>query len=770
VRNMKSRILLLCVFVLLAGRLFATIWRIKQDGTGNFTTIQEGINAALDDDTILVYPGTYQENIDYLEKSLTVGSLYMTTHRDSLIDQTIIDGNEENRCVTIEDCSSASLVGFTLKNGTVMGNGWTSGSGGGVLINNVSSSCLSHCKVINNTAYSGGGVYIVHSDAQLRGNIISHNWGIQCGGGLCFTGNDTEVLFDDTDLNSFYLNYSATGSDIYIGYSIQGIVAIVADTLTVTEPDYFFIGPPPQCTVSQQNAKILEIDQDLYVAPYGDDANSGISPDEPLQTLAWAQTLIKRNDDTPHTIHCAEGVYSPSLNNQVFPMNIKKGVTFEGVSPDNTIFDAESEFPFFHQNSRPQDEFSTLIMKNLKLLNGECLKEARAGGIVIYQADLRLDTVIIENCNGDFAGAIQLLNGFCEMNNVIIRDNYGTCAVSFVNEYNNPNPVSYKKVTNSSITNNHPSVIEPDFPGGIAFRVSGHSNIPGDYHAEFINCEITCNHNASYPLSGLGGTSAIHIKDFIDVDIVNCTIGDNMLDYDTGCSITVDTYSSVNVYNSILYGNEGYSFTMMQASSADFSYSLIEGGNSNIHYYYPLANVNWHDGNLAADPLWLENGEYPYYLQAESPCIDAGTLDLPAGIELPEFDLAGNPRIFGNAIDMGAYEWQGTGIEEPEIPPTSPRATHLTAFPNPCKPSGAGRNPATTIKLELAEAGKIELAIYNIKGQKIKTLMQCTTVPGTFDCQWDGKDDAGNAAASGQYIVMLKQNGRETAAKIMLLK
>jgi len=761
---MKSRILLLCVFVLLAGRLFATIWRIKQDGTGNFTTIQEGINAALDDDTILVYPGTYQENIDYLEKSITVGSLYMTTHRDSLIDQTIIDGNEEDRCVTIEDCSSASLVGFTLKNGTVMGNGWTSGSGGGVLINNVSSSCLSHCKVINNTAYSGGGVYIVHSDAQLSGNIISHNWGIQFGGGLCFTGNDTEVLFDDTDLNSFYLNYSATGSDIYIGYSIQGIVAIVADTLTVSEPDYYFIGPPPQCTVSQQNAKILEIDQDLYVAPYGDDANSGIFPDEPLQTLAWAQTLIKRNDDTPHTIHCAEGVYSPSLNNQVFPMNIKKGVTFEGVSPDNTIFDAESEFPFFYQFSRPQDEFSTLTMKNIALINGRSLQDFAAGAIVNYQADLHLDTVIIENCNGVWAGAVQVYNGFCDMNNVIIRDNYGTCAVSFVTEYNNLNPVSYKKVTNSVIADNHPGIINADFPGGVAFMVSGHSNIPGDYHAEFINCEITGNHNATYdPVSGLGGTSAIHIKDYIDVDIVNCTIGDNMLDYDTGCSISVDTNSSVNVYNSILYGNEGYSFTMMQASSADFSHSLIEGGNSNIHYYYPLANVNWHQGNLDTDPLWLETGENPYYLQAESPCIDAGTLDLPAGIELPQYDLAGNPRIFGDTIDMGAYEWQGTGIEEHEIPQLTPLATHISNYPNPF-------NPSTTIKLELAEGGEVNLAIYNIKGQKIKTLLECTTVQGTFDCQWDGKDESGKSVSSGQYIVKLQQKGKETAKKIMLLK
>ncbi|MCD6181163.1 MAG: hypothetical protein J7K89_02140 [Candidatus Cloacimonetes bacterium] len=52
----------------------------------------------------------------------------------------------------------------------------------------------------------------------------------------------------------------------------------------------------------------------------------------------------------------------------------------------------------------------------------------------------------------------------------------------------------------------------------------------------------------------------------------------------------------------------------------------------------------------------------------------------------------------------------------------------------------------------------------------MKTLLECTTVQGTFDCQWDGKDESGKSVSSGQYIVKLQQKGKETAKKIMLLK
>ncbi len=112
---------------------------------------------------------------------------------------------------------------------------------------------------------------------------------------------------------------------------------------------------------------------------------------------------------------------------------------------------------------------------------------------------------------------------------------------------------------------------------------------------------------------------------------------------------------------------------------------------------------------------------------------------------------------------MGAYEWQGVGIEDEEIPQLSPFKTQISNYPNPF-------NPSTTIKLELADAGKIELAIFNVKGQKVKTLIDAFTNKGTFETNWNGEDEKGKSVSNGQYVVKLQQNGKETATKIMLLK
>ncbi|MCD4696855.1 MAG: right-handed parallel beta-helix repeat-containing protein [Bacteroidales bacterium] len=743
--------------------LNSTTWHIKQDGTGNFTTIQEGIIAASDADTVLVYPGIYYENIDYLEKSLTVASLYIITPEDSLIDQTIIDGNQEFRCVTIDECENVSLIGFTIQNGLAFEIG-SLGYGGGIKIWEVSNLTISNCSIKNNKSIIGGGIFINQSNVVLSGNYILHNWGIEKAGGIMI-GNNSNIQFSDLDLNNLYLNYSSSGSDIYISEYSGYITNVIVDTFTVSEPDYFFITPSEIYSFSCLNNKIEQIDQDLYISPDGNDNNSGLTLEDPLQTIAWAQTLIKRNDDNPNTIYLAPGVYSQTLNNQIFPLNIKHGVTYTGVSPYETILDAEMNSSVIHFSNN-EEIYAALNINDIKMINGKHYNDLYGGAIYIrYQANLYLNNVVIENCFGETGSTIQSNDGYYNFNNTIVKNNSGGDTISLIANYQNQNPVLNVEIHNSLIQNNIPGV-EEGSGGGISLH--GHFNIPGDYNAKLINCEISGNHDNFFnSQTGLGGAAGLYIGDNLIADIVNCTFGENILSYSTGCVIGVNN-SELNLYNSVLYNNDGYSFNLWENAVVNISHSLIEGGDDNVNYYYPLATVNWLDGNIDENPMFDSLGIYPFALSANSPCIDAGTLDLPPGIVLPEFDLAGNPRIYGETIDMGAYEWQGTGTTQNQVPITQ---NQLTNYPNPFNPSGAGRSPSTTIKLDLAESGKIELAIYNIKGQKIKTLMDAYSCKGHFEIIWRGTDENGKKVASGNYFIKLKVNGEEKSVrKCTLLK
>lgn len=93
-----KKIVIVFILLLFNGTLFATTHTISLDGSADFTAIQDGIDASSNGDTVLVYPGTYYENITYNGKNIKVASLYLTTQIDSFINATIIDGNHKKYC------------------------------------------------------------------------------------------------------------------------------------------------------------------------------------------------------------------------------------------------------------------------------------------------------------------------------------------------------------------------------------------------------------------------------------------------------------------------------------------------------------------------------------------------------------------------------------------------------------------------------------------------------------------------------------------------
>ena len=146
-----------------------------------FATIQYGINSSLNGDTVLVQPGTHTENINFIGKNISVGSLALTTNDTSYISQTIIDGSESGSVVIFSSSedSTSILNGFTIRNGSAP-------AGGGVYCD-ASSPSLVNLRIISNTALNyGGGVYNNHSahpifeSCEIINNTAGVGGGIEC--------------------------------------------------------------------------------------------------------------------------------------------------------------------------------------------------------------------------------------------------------------------------------------------------------------------------------------------------------------------------------------------------------------------------------------------------------------------------------------------------------------------------------------------------------------------------------------------------------------
>jgi hypothetical protein len=84
-------------------------------------------------------------------------------------------------------------------------------------------------------------------------------------------------------------------------------------------------------------------------------------------------------------------------------------------------------------------------------------------------------------------------------------------------------------------------------------------------------------------------------------------------------------------------------------------------------------------------------------------------------------------------------------------------------YPNPF-------NPETIIRYSVLNQSKVSLDIFNVKGQKIKTLVNETEAAGFYSSIWDGKDENGHLVSSGVYFYRLNADKKSLTKKMILLK
>jgi predicted GH43/DUF377 family glycosyl hydrolase len=201
----------------------------------DYPSIQAGINAAIEGDTVLVSDSTYYENINFKGKAITVASLFIMDGDTNHINNTIIDGSQPSNpdsgsvvyFVSGED-TNAVLCGFTITNGT----GTTSSNdkfGGGIFCYNSGCKILFN-KIINNTAsgsssYGGGLTLLYTSSVQIVKNNFIDNSATILGGGIYDRETSGTIISNNHFIrNSTNPNNSAGG----------GIFCSLSDSITVT--------------------------------------------------------------------------------------------------------------------------------------------------------------------------------------------------------------------------------------------------------------------------------------------------------------------------------------------------------------------------------------------------------------------------------------------------------------------------------------------------------------------------------------------------------
>jgi len=195
--------------------VYSPCWSFVIHIPADYPTIQQGIDASVDSDTVLVQPGTYVESINFNGHNIVLGSLFLTTGDTSLIGQTVVDGDSSGSVVILESGENINTIvaGFTIRNSGGFGNA-------GLECRNNSSPQIYHNIITeNNNRGLGGGISCFESSPTIKDNSILLNSAVD-GAGIYGENNSNPIIIDNTISGNVLLEaYNGGGGGICFSHS-----------------------------------------------------------------------------------------------------------------------------------------------------------------------------------------------------------------------------------------------------------------------------------------------------------------------------------------------------------------------------------------------------------------------------------------------------------------------------------------------------------------------------------------------------------------------
>jgi len=774
------------ILLILAAQLRAVI-----DIPDDYPTIQQGINAAVNGDTVLIASGIYIEALEIHQLDLTLASHFLTTGDTTFISSTVIDGDSTLQLLDCIGPESIRLIGLTFRRGLAIDLGGNSWKSGGINTQDEVDLQISACLF---REFSG-----TRSSVML---LSSRNLSLD----RCqFEENQAEDyrlinmwLMDTVSLRHvvFQNNYNCPGL-----FSAAGVNELTIDSCLFNEND---------CTIWEEGALVSSTGSRLKVSNSQFSNNSGLN-NYSLVSFANSDTswiencIINSNtlyESSGHALLRLTGhhyLFVNSIqitNNSCFDSDdLAPGINAyatqrlvaDSIFIQNNFADYDeqgSDLRVCYLSGYAESYQDTSYVSNVFIEDNEFrrtdLDSPYAGpsrGKLGFstQFNMIVDNLVVANNQNDvtYQGLgvhiYNYYNRMTELRSVVIHDNNWTTLMDGSNYgsaiYNLGNP--HRKVVLDNVT-----VYNQYNEESCVAWLSADSIIVRD--SEFYNCghgalgmvgENLCMQNTLihhcydlnyheffHPLSKVFRASVIDKLEVINCTVANCEVYHGPVVY-------VEREGNEEPIPSIVIQN---SFV----ENLDSDWPAIDDNGSWMNLYVKYSNVIGGypgEGNIDNEPLFTDPSNHDYTLQPESPCIDAGhpleAFNDPEDPDSPGFALW--PAMGTLRNDMGVYGGSGEypPFEVVRVPGQVPREVQLHQnYPNPF-------NPTTTIEFTLPHPQNVELAVYNILGEQVALLAKGIVEAGVHQVTFDG-----SGLASGVYVYRMTSDSQTVTRKMMIIK
>ncbi|MCW8849618.1 MAG: right-handed parallel beta-helix repeat-containing protein [Melioribacteraceae bacterium] len=741
------------------------------------------------------------------------------------------------------ESDSSKLIYCKISYGKSFGDMHPENCGGGLFISNfdkilIANSLITNCRTAGINSPSGGAIYLAQSNIKFmnneisgnrawdggamliwesapvfHNNLIAYNMAEIGGGGIWIGGNSNPVFNSDTIRN----NISGENGGGIICW--QNTSTILNSVNVNSNKSNWGAG------VGVINCEI-EMNSCVFESNRAKNLGGGIAADYSNISLHNSNFIENHSDFQSGALH--------GWNSELFVDNCSfknnyAEINYGGIGADscsviinNSLFQSNStvwggglavnfgsleitDSYFKDNNAEHGGGFISGWSNNY--LSNVTFEQNRAnwgGAMSITNCNLNISDCDFQNNQADEAGVFEYIADtldFQEVLNVdIVRTNFsknnatGAVGVFRFNQNNTENSLVSINIEDCSIINNSADRVNilissfiKDFKmsntiitGNNTVNRTGVCNFSGNVTGTVENCVFNSN-------STFSGSSAASVGSNSNVDFANCTFVNNY--GQNGAAITVRNNSSILLFNSILWGNEPYNSILAAVTDStpcvlDIYHSDIQYGIDSLLINDSISVINWGDGNIISDPLFIDTSNFDYHLSDLSPCIGAGIDSLEIN-DIWYFsaltDIEGNlrPNPSGSNPDMGAYE-NSYGIPTDVINENTIRPLSFELeqnYPNPF-------NPVTTIKYQLPanlaylqagvksehlptgrQGANVKLIIYDILGKEVRTLVNEIQKPGNYEVNWEAND-----YPTGIYFYRLITRDFIETKKMILLK